>query len=840
MRLFTVLATVVAIAAPLSTSVTGNAQTPKTDITVGRIPKKNQSKQLVSNSSSQTAKTTVPELAVTTIPEHTSIIKFAQVSTVKSASVIGKNSTKHSHSPHSLITALKTWKKSSSPQTSSQSLGDNLKFAVAEQNRNQNFLTNKPPLSTQDKATNTVSGKLVPQKKAGLVLPLKSPQKIAQTPETTAPYTPPPDTQPQTDSPSDFQPAPIQPTTQNNSETPTQENTQEQETRVLVSEVFVKSTTGEIASQLEDQVYRAIQTKPGRTTTRSQLQEDINAIFVTGFFSNVRAIPEDTPLGVRINFEVQPNPVLSKVQVDANPGTNVPSVLKPEILDEIFQLQYGIILNFRELQEGVKQLTKRYQDQGYVLAQVVGSPKVSEDGVVTLQVTEGVVEDIRVRFRNKEGQDTNEKGEPIKGRTQEYVIKREVELKSGQIFNRNMVQIDLQRLFRLGLFEDVNVSLDPGDDPSKVDVILNVVERRSGSIAAGAGISSASGLFGTLSYQEQNLNGRNQKLGAELQRGQRELLFDVRFTDPWIAADPYRTSYTVNSFRRSSISLIFDGPDDRNIETFNPNNHKDDGDPPRVVRLGAGVNFTRPLSDDPYKRSEWIASAGFQYQQVSIRDADGDLIKQGKVEGSTNEFLDLSKSGDGKDDLFLVRLGAYRDRRDNALQPTKGSFFRLGLDQSIPIGRGNIFLTRLRGSYSQYIPVDFTNFSKKGAETLAFNIQGGTVQGDLPPYEAFTIGGSNSVRGYEEGALSSGRSYLQASMEYRFPVFSLISGALFADFGSDLGTTTRAAELLYKNGIGFGYGVGVRVQSPLGPIRVDFGFNDDGDNRINFGIGERF
>lgn len=161
------------------------------------------------------------------------------------------------------------------------------------------------------------------------------------------------------------------------------------------------------------------------------------------------------------------------------------------------------------------------------------------------------------------------------------------------------------------------------------------------------------------------------------------------------------------------------------------------------------------------------------------------------------------------------------------------------MDQSIPIGKGNIFLTRLRGSYSQYIPVNFTNFAK-GAETLAFNVQGGTVLGDLPPYEAFTLGGSNSVRGYEEGALSSGRSFLQASMEYRFPLFSVISGALFVDVGTDLGTTTRAAELLDKNGTGVGYGLGVRIQSPLGPIRVDFGFNDDGDSRINFGIGERF
>ncbi|AFZ04292.1 BamA/TamA family outer membrane protein [Calothrix sp. PCC 6303] len=610
------------------------------------------------------------------------------------------------------------------------------------------------------------------------------------------------------------------------------------EPRVLVSEVVVKPQSGQLAPELEQEVYRVIRTQAGRTTTKSQLQEDINAIFATGFFSNVQATPEDTPLGVRVSFVVAANPVLTKVQIQANPGSDIPSVLPAKEVDEIFKSQYGRILNLKELQEGIKQLTKRYQDQGYVLANIIGAPQVSENGVVNLQIAEGVVENIRVRFRNKDGQETNEKGDPIRGRTRNYIITRELELKPGKTFNRNIIQRDLQRVFGLGLFEDVNVSLDPASDPSKVDVVVNVVERNSGSIAAGAGISSSSGLFGTISYQEQNLGGRNQKLGTEFQVGTRELLFDVRFTDPWIAGDPYRTSYTVNAFRRRSISLIFDGKDD-NIETFDPSRPDEDGDRPRVTRTGGGVTFTRPLSKDPFKSSEWVASAGLQYQRVSTLDSDGDVRKVGRVNKDPNKEVDLSASGEGKDDLLLVQLGASRDRRNNSLQPTKGSFLRIGVDQSVPVGLGNIFLTRVRGSYSQYFPVKFTNFTK-GPQSLAFNVQAGTILGDLPPYEAFSIGGSNSVRGYEEGALGSGRSYVQASVEYRFPVFSVVSGALFFDVGSDLGTSTRPADVLNKSGTGYGYGLGVRVQSPLGPIRIDYGISDEGDSRINFGIGERF
>ncbi|GBE91782.1 BamA/TamA family outer membrane protein [Nostoc cycadae] len=646
--------------------------------------------------------------------------------------------------------------------------------------------------------------------------------------------TQPNNTQPENTNPPTIEPA--FPTSPGN----TQPNgaTETAEPRVLVSEVVVRPQTGQLTPELEEKVYQVIRTQPGRTTTRTQLQEDINSIFGTGFFSNVQALPEDTPLGVRVSFVVQPNPVLTKVQVEANPGTGVASVLPASTADEVFKDQYGKILNLRDLQEGIKTLTKRYQDQGYVLANVIGAPQVAENGVVTLQVAEGVVENIKVRFRNKEGQETDDQGRPIRGRTQEYIIKREVELKPGQVFNRNTVQKDLQRVYGLGLFEDVNVSLDPGTDPSKVDVVVNVAERSSGSIAAGAGISSASGLFGTVSYQQQNLNGRNQKLGAEVQVGTRELLFDLRYTDPWIAGDPYRTSYTANIFRRSSISLVYEGTDD-NVETFRAGDT--DGDRPRVLRLGGGVTFTRPLSNNPYERAEWTASAGLQYQRVSTRDADGNLRRFGTVytNGVAGELIPLSFSGEGQDDLLLLQLGTQRDRRNNALQPTSGSFLRFGVDQSVPVGLGNILLTRLRGSYSQYIPVKLLNFTK-GAQTLAFNIQGGTILGDLPPYEAFTLGGSNSVRGYEEGTLASSRSYVQATLEYRFPVFSIVSGAAFVDFGSDLGTNTRAAEVLNKNGTGYGYGLGVRVQSPLGPIRIDYGINDDGDSRINFGIGERF
>jgi len=605
-----------------------------------------------------------------------------------------------------------------------------------------------------------------------------------------------------------------------------------EESRVLVAEVVVQGADRE----LENLVYNTIRTRPGRSTTRSQLQEDINAVFATGFFADVRAVPQDTPLGVRVTFEVQPNPVFQGVQIQIAPETMDKSILPAGVVEEIFASQYGKTLNLRELQAGVKKINDWYSKNGYDLAQVIGAPQVTPDGRVILVISEGLIEKIQVRYFNVEQ-------EPVKGKTREFIITREMRLKAGDIFNRNTAQQDLQRVFGLGLFEDVRLSFSPGSDPREVIVNVDVVEGNTGSVAAGGGISSNAGLFGTVSYQQRNFGGNNQTLGAEVQLGEREFLFDLSFSDPWIATDNFRTSYTVNVFRRQSISLVYDG-ENSSIRTLN------DNDSPRIVRTGGGITFVRPLAADVFTKPKWVVSLGFNYQQVQVQNANGDISPlSAPLNGFGSQQLAFSSSG--IDDLLSLNIGAIRDFRDNPLQPTSGSFLRLGLEQTIPVGSGSIFGTRVRGSYSYFIPVRFINSFNlfetdifKGQQSLAFNVQAGTVLGDLPPYDAFIVGGSNSVRGYAEGEVGSGRSYFQATAEYRFPIVAIIGGALFVDFGTTIGSQGdvpgQPGIVRDLPGTGLGYGLGVRVQSPVGQIRVDFGFNVDGGSRLHFGIGERF
>ena len=647
-------------------------------------------------------------------------------------------------------------------------------------------------------------------------------EQLVQSPPATAETTPP------------VAPAPETPT-----ETPTPPETPTtappapaEESRVLVAEVVVEGADRE----LENLVYNTIRTRPGRSTTRSQLQEDINAVFATGFFADVRAVPQDTPLGVRVTFEVQPNPVFQGVQIQIAPETVEKSILPAGVVEEIFAGQYGKTLNLRELQAGVKKINDWYSKNGYDLAQVIGAPQVTPDGRVILVISEGLIEKIQVRYFNVEQ-------EPVKGKTREFIITREMRLKAGDIFNRNTAQQDLQRVFGLGLFEDVRLSFSPGSDPREVIVNVDVVEGNTGSLAAGGGISSNAGLFGTVSYQQRNFGGNNQTLGAEFQLGEREFLFDLSFSDPWIATDNFRTSYTVNVFRRQSISLVYDG-ENSSIRTLN------DNDSPRIVRTGGGITFVRPLAPDVFTKPKWVLSLGFNYQQVQVQNANGDISP---VSAPLNGFgsQQLAFSSSGIDDLLSLNIGAIRDFRDNPLQPTSGSFLRLGLEQTIPVGSGSILGTRVRGSYSYFIPVRFINSFNlfetdifKGQQSLAFNAQAGTVLGDLPPYDAFIVGGSNSVRGYAEGEVGSGRSYFQATAEYRFPIVAIIGGALFVDFGTTVGSQGdvpgQPGIVRDLPGTGLGYGLGVRVQSPVGQIRVDYGFNVDGGSRLHFGIGERF
>jgi outer membrane protein insertion porin family len=570
------------------------------------------------------------------------------------------------------------------------------------------------------------------------------------------------------------------------------------EPEVLVAEVVVEGTDD---PELIDQVYKVIRTRAGEVSTRSQLREDINAVFATGFFADVRAVPSDTPLGVRVTFEVKPNPVLKAVRTE---GTKV---LDLEVLRKAFAEQEGRVLNFGKLQAAVEEIEQWYADKGYVLAKVI-DVRTSEDGTLTLEIAEGEIEDIRVQGNTK---------------TRDFIITRELKSKPGDVFNRNQIQEDLQAVFNLNLFQDVNVGLNPGRDPNKVVVVVNVEERRTGTLSGTLGVSSATGVFAGLSVSEENLGGNNQKASFNVQVGTNETLFDLNFTDPRIATLEIPTSYSVNISNQQSSSFVF------NEGLTLPN-----GDPVRINRLGGSITFSRPLGGN------WRASLGARVQFVEARNSNGEQ-ERFDVLGNPITF-----SASGQDSYTTLRLGLIHDTRDNLNTPSQGSVFRLFTEQSVRLFQNGLNANRLEASYSQFIPVKLFETRSERPQVLAFDVRAGTTLGDLAPYDAFPIGGGNSVRGFFEGGIGSGRSFATATAELRFPLFDPVGVVVFADYGTDLGSGAAVignpAAVRNKPGSGLGLGAGIRIQSPLGPLRIDYavGQGEAGRAQLHFGIGEKF
>lgn len=429
------------------------------------------------------------------------------------------------------------------------------------------------------------------------------------------------------------------------------------------------------------------------------------------------------------------------------------------------------------------------------------------------------ITEVRIRFVNGKGETSDRQGRPITGRIPEDFIRSELQLKPGDTYRQATVRRDLQQLRQLGLFDNVTVAVEPvGTD---VAVIYNVNERSPRSISLGGGFSDDVGVFATLGYTDRTVGHLPQRLELSIEPSLREFQYDVAFISPYSAGQD-NLGYSIRTFRDRRTSEIFD----KDITLAN-------GQDVREIRMGGNLRFTRPLGN-------WFTTLGLNYTHISTRDRDLNIALRDE-RGNP-----LTWSGKGVDELYTVSLSASRDWRNNPFNPTSGSILTLSSEQSIPLGRGNIVMNRLLANYVQYVPIHWIGGGEPTnlPEMFAFNLQAGTVMGDLPPEEAFRLGGRNSVRGYEAGGLGTGRSYVLASGEYRFPLGSDVGGVLFADFASDLGSGKtvlgKPALVRDKPGSGFGGGLGVRVRSPFGLIRLDFGISDRGESQLILTTGQRF
>ncbi len=639
-------------------------------------------------------------------------------------------------------------------------------------------------------------------------------------------------------------------------------NNEINEESVLISEIIIKGWENHPEGRkLELAAYDSMSIKPGSIVDNQILNKDLNAIYASGWFSGVKINSQDGPLGVRLIVNVVPNPILKKVEL-----LPINSIISNNYVDDIFNNFYGKTLNLNEFQNKIETIKERYEKEGYSLVRISGPDRISEKGVVTLKVNEGIVSDVKLRFLGSDGEVVID-GKPRKGKTKDWVIKRELKTKPGTVFNRKVLEADIGRLYATSLFDDVKVSLGPDNsNPGQVIIFLDLSEQRTGSLTGGLGYSNGSGIFASLGLQETNALGRAWSTNLNLNFGEYSTTYNFSLSDPWIKGDKYKTSFKTNVFLSRDYPQEFKSDNNGKFYAVNDKTTESTDSFSSIVleKTGGGFSFSRPLNGgDPFKVAKWRVLAGMNLKRVKMIDGDGNQKPYGDMTPTTGNINDIicigltANDGSCPEENILVSFVASTSRNNlnNSINPTEGNKFSFGTEQFVSTGKNSPTFNRMRASYSFFIPKKLLNLTKacksKNAtsddcpQAIGFQFKAGTIVGELPPYEAFCMGGTSSVRGWGSCDLAVSRSYMEGTAEYRFPLWRMISGALFVDAGTDLGSQKevpgKPGKLLQKSGSGFSLGGGVGVKTPIGPLRLDVASKDlSGDWRYTLGVGWKF
>jgi outer membrane protein insertion porin family len=189
-----------------------------------------------------------------------------------------------------------------------------------------------------------------------------------------------------------------------------------------------------------------------------------------------RNLTSSTHTAANISLLLKPG-ILKQVRVKTLPA-NTSSAIAPATIDEIFQAQYGKQLNEIQLKAAIEKLNQLYQQQGYNLSQVVSVAEIDGNGQLILTIAEGTIEEVQVRFMNRKGETVDENKQPITSKIPTSLIISNAELQPGVIYNRKIAERDVRRIYNLGLFDDVHMSLAPARDRSKVIIRFDLTERK--------------------------------------------------------------------------------------------------------------------------------------------------------------------------------------------------------------------------------------------------------------------------------------------------------------------------------------------------------------------------
>lgn len=558
----------------------------------------------------------------------------------------------------------------------------------------------------------------------------------------------------------------------------------------------------------EAEIAAALKTKPGMQFTEAGLSEDLSAIYDLGWFYDLRPEFKTVPEGVQVIYHVMENPVYQKTDVEGN------TVLNKQRVASFFDLEQGKIANLKDINKCVQKLEEEYRSNGYILARVT-DVHMEKDGTLKVAVNEGIVEGFKVKGNVK---------------TKDYVVTREMKLKKGEPFNAKAARRSMQRVYNLGYFEDVNIKLNPGREPNGVEVEISVVEMNTGTFGIGAGYSNADGFVGMVSIGDKNFRGIGDKINLRWEfGGEDNKNYDFSYTRPWL--DDKETSATINLYDITNEYADYNIDGDE-IARYDKK------------RRGQEITFSRRTHNE------------FVSNYITIKNRDD--IYKGEADGYENDpnqyyednFYKENEKGEvvNKSDKYetwmpktaaerrkenfgvtrSITFGRVYDSRDNIYDPHEGK--RIGYSVEWAGGMGGDFdFTKWTADWRYY-------FRAGGESVWALNLGAGYASGDMPLSQRFTMGGSDTLRGYEDDQFR-GNSMLKATLEYRFPIVKKVQGVLFTDNGYawDKRHEDEFDMGLLKNS----YGVGLRINSPLGPVKLDYGYGEDG-GKFHFSFGGQF